>query len=64
MADKAARGKPPPLHCWLAMEKLMSCATKFIKGSGATPGFCSQNLEVRVWFFSLTKTENVLNPVL
>ncbi len=37
----------PTTHCWIGMEKLMNCATKIIKGSGSTPGFCSDNIEVR-----------------
>jgi len=36
----------PPVSVWLAMDKLVNCAAKIMKGS--TPGFCSQNLEDRL----------------
>ena len=51
--------------CWLAMDRLVNCAAKIIKGTGgATPGFCSHNIEVShiriiVWLCS----RSMVSPV-
>ena len=39
-------GNKMRVDCWTAMEKIVTSASKLI-GRGATPGFCSQNIEVR-----------------
>ena len=45
MTNKAGKDN---INCWSAMDKLADCATKLInRGSKSTPGFCSQNIEVR-----------------
>jgi len=42
------RCKKPWMDYGIAMDKLVNCAAKIIKGSGATPGFCSQDIEDRL----------------
>lgn len=44
----SGRCKKPSVDCWFAMDRLVNCAAKIIKGSGATPGFCSHNIEDRL----------------
>ena len=34
------------LDCWSAMDKIADCATRMLRGTKSTPGFCSQNIEV------------------
>ena len=34
------------INCFSAMDKLATCASRLLRGSRSTPGFCSQNIEV------------------
>ena len=35
-----------PFNCYTAMDKLAACASRLLRGTKSTPGFCSQNIEV------------------
>lgn len=37
-----------PIDCFSAMDKLATCASRLLRGSKSTPGFCSQNIEARL----------------
>lgn len=36
------------INCFSAMDKLATCASRLLRGSRSTPGFCSQNIEDRL----------------
>ena len=44
----SGREHKPNIDCWAAMDKIADCANRIIRGSKSTPGFCSQNIEVRL----------------
>lgn len=45
MSSKEAK---ETINCYSAMDKLAACASRLIRGTKSTPGFCSQNIEERL----------------
>ena len=42
----AGKQSKEAINCFTAMDKLATCASRLLRGPRATPGFCSQNIEV------------------
>ena len=47
--DLSVREHKKHIDCWSAMDKIVThCASRVLRGTKSTPGFCSQNIEVRL----------------